>query len=157
PESWAPLDCALDDLPAYRWVVFTSANGAAMVRARLAARGQGGDALSACRIAAIGPGTAAALEAWGVRAEVVPDGYVAEDLAGHLLGRIGPGDRVLVPRAAEARDVLPRVLAGAGARVDVVAAYRTVPAPEAAELRSAVRERAVDTLTFTSSSTVRHF
>ena len=88
----------------------------------------------------------------------MPDEFVAEALADRLRGLVSAGDRVLLARAAEARDVLVRELQAMGARVDEVAAYRTRPAAEHAELvRAALRSGGVDAVTFTSSSTVRHF
>jgi uroporphyrinogen III methyltransferase / synthase len=158
PESWRLLDEALGRLRDYCWLVFTSANGVAMVRQRLAGRSGAAAVLGGVKVAAIGPATAAALRGWGVDPDVVPEEYVAEGLAARMRQLIRPGDRILLPRAAETRDVLVRELERAGARVDEVAAYRTRPAAaEAAELRRALRARAVDMVTFTSSSTVRHF
>ncbi len=158
PPSWVALDEALAAGPRYQWVVFTSVNGVAMVRRRLEAGGRGTEALEGSRVAAIGPATAAALGAWGLRAEVVPPEYVAEALADRLRPLIRPGDRVLLPRAAETRDVLVRELAAMGAVVTEVAAYRTRPATEqSAGLRRALRQGRVDVVTFTSSSTVRSF
>jgi uroporphyrinogen III methyltransferase/synthase len=158
PPSWSPLDEALTRLPEYRWAIFTSANGVEMVRGRLEASRRGAEALHSCRLAAIGPATAAALRTWGLSPEVVPDTYVAEALGARLEPLISAGDRVLLPRAAEARDVLARALVAMGAVVDEVAAYQTRAATEElAALRSALRRGAVDVVTFTSSSTVRHF
>ena len=158
PDSWAPLDRALAELASYRWVVFTSVNGVEMVRRRLAAQGLAVGALGACRVAAIGPATADALVHLGVGAEIVPDEYVAEALAARLSGLVEPGQRVLLPRAARTRDRLVRDLQALGARVDEVAAYQTRPAEDsAAALREALRAGRVDVVTFTSSSTVRHF
>ena len=142
PESWDPLDRALDRVADYRWLVFTSANGVAMVRQRLAGRGVAGPGPARLRVAAIGPATAAALRDWGVHPDVVPEEYVAEGLAARLRELIRPGDRVLLPRAAETRDVLVRELEAMGAHVDEVAAYRTRPAAaEAGELRAALLAR----------------
>jgi uroporphyrinogen III methyltransferase/synthase len=158
PDSWDALDRALAALPAYHWVVFTSVNGVSAVRQRLAERGQGADALAGCRLAAIGPATAGALGRWGLVPEAVPDQYVAEGLAARLAALVRAGQRVLLPRAAEARDALVRGLEALGARVDEVAAYRTRPVPEGAgTLRTALGQGRVDAVTFTSSSTVRHF
>jgi len=104
-------------------------------------------------VAAIGPGTAAALRARGVRADVVPARSIAESLAAELIDRGVAGQRVLVARASEARDLLPRELERAGASVSVATLYETVRerlGPEQlAELAQA------DYVTFTSSSTVR--
>lgn len=158
PDSWDPLDRALERLPEYHWVVFTSVNGVAMVLHRLAERGRAATAVTRTRVAAIGPATAEALRAWGVVPEVVPEEYVAEGLAARLRDRIHPGDRVLLPRAAETRDVLVRELEAMGARIDEVAAYRTRPVAAAGhELRAALGDGQVDMMTFASSSAVRHF
>jgi uroporphyrinogen III methyltransferase / synthase len=156
PDSWTPLDAALAE--EHEWVVFTSVNGVAMVRRRAEATGRGRAGLERSRLAAIGPATAAALADWGLTAEVVPGEYVAEGLLERLRPVIAKGDRVLLPRAAETRDVLVRELTAHGARVTEVAAYRTRPATEhAGGLRQALVEGRVDVVTFTSSSTVRSF
>ena len=158
PASWAPLDAALGRAREYRWIIFTSVNGVDMVRGRLAEAGQGAAALRGARIAAIGPATAAALAAWGLAADLVPEEYVAEALARRLAAAIVPGDRVLLPRAAETRDLLVRELGALGARVDEVAAYRTRAAEgTGAEVRALLARGEVDVVTFTSSSTARHF
>jgi uroporphyrinogen III methyltransferase/synthase len=158
PASWAPLDGALARSREYQWVVFTSVNGVEMVRRRLEGSGRGRDALASCRIAAIGPATADALLTWGLAAEAVPEEFVAESLVERLRPLIRGGDRVLLPRAAEARDVLVRELTAMGALVTEAPAYRTRPAMErAASLREALRGGTVDAVTFTSSSTVRNF
>jgi uroporphyrinogen III methyltransferase / synthase len=156
PDSWDPLDAALAE--EHDWVVFTSANGVAMVCRRVEETGAGRALLEHGRLAAIGPATAAALRDWGLTAEVVPGEYVAEGLLARLRPLVAPGARVLLPRAAETRDVLVRELTAHGARVTEVAAYRTRAATEhAAGLREALSEGRVDVVTFTSSSTVQSF
>jgi uroporphyrinogen III methyltransferase/synthase len=156
PDSWAPLDAAL--AVEQHWVVFTSVNGVAMVRRRVEATGRGRSRLEQSRLAAIGPATAGALRDWGLTPEIVPGEYVAEALLDHLRRVVASGDRVLLPRAAETRDVLVRELTAHGAHVTEVAAYRTRAATEhAAGLREALAEGRVDVVTFTSSSTVRSF
>ena len=158
PVSWEPLDRALDRLESYQWAVFTSVNGVEMTRRRLEDRGRTAEALRGRRLAAIGPATAEALRSLGLEPELVPEEYVAEGLAVKLRALIRPGERVLLARAAETRDLLVRELEAAGAHVDEVPAYRTRPAREdAEELRQALAEGRVDVVTFTSSSTVRHF
>jgi uroporphyrinogen III methyltransferase/synthase len=158
PASWELLDSALERLDDYQWAVFTSVNGVEMARRRLEALGRTAGALRGRRLAAIGPATAEALRGMGLEPEVVPEEYVAEGLAERLRGLVRPGERVLLARAAETRDVLVRELEGAGARVDEVPAYRTRPAGEnVADLRRALADGRVDVVTFTSSSTVRHF
>jgi uroporphyrinogen III methyltransferase / synthase len=158
PVSWGPLDRALGRLHDYQWAVFTSVNGVEMMRRRLEHLGGDTRALDGLRLAAIGPATAEALRALRLQPEVMPEEYVAEGLAEQLRRFIQPGESVLLARAAETRDVLVRELESAGARVEEVAAYTTRPAHEdAAELRRALAEARVDVVTFTSSSTVRHF
>jgi uroporphyrinogen III methyltransferase/synthase len=156
PDSWAPLDAALTG--EFEWAVFTSVNGVAMTRGRVAATGGGRGMLARARRAAIGPATAAALAEWDLPATVVPDEYVAEALVERLRPALSPGHRVLLPRAAETRDVLVRELDALGVAVTEVAAYRTRMATEEAPgLREALAGGRVDVVTFTSSSTVRSF
>lgn len=137
----------------YDWVVLTSPTGVARFFEQLRdARSLGG-----VQVAAIGPGTAAALAERNVVADLVPERYVAEALLEALADEVGPDGpgRVLIPRAETARDVLPDGLAAAGWEVDVVPAYRTVappPAPDAATLLADA-----EAITFTSSSTVTNF
>jgi len=131
----------------YDWVVVTSPNGAT----RLLAAVHDARAFGSARVAAIGPGTAAALAAGNVRADLVPDRFVAEALLDALPA--GPG-RLLLARAEVARDVLPDGLRARGWDVDVVDAYRTVPATIDEQQREAVGS--ADIVTFTSSSTVEH-
>jgi uroporphyrinogen III methyltransferase / synthase len=158
PASWEPLDRALVQSGDFQWVIFTSVNGVAMVDARLAHHGRSWSALGRARAAAIGPATAAALGEHGIHAEVVPDVYRAEGLVDRLRALIRAGDRVLLPRAAETRDILVKQLAGLGAEVLEVPAYRTHRVSASAEtLRRTLASGTVDVVTFTSSSTARNF
>jgi uroporphyrinogen III methyltransferase/synthase len=155
PASWEPLDTALAALESFVWVIFTSVNG---VDRRLAARGTAWAAIARRRVAAIGPATADALAEHGVRPEVVPSEYRAEGLVDRLRGLIGPGDRVLLPRAKETRDVLVVELRRLGAAVTEVPAYQTRRVDDGVvRLREALASGAVDAVTFTSSSTARNF
>ena len=153
PENIDRLAQAAAEVGNYDWVVLTSPTGVARFFEQLRdARSLGG-----VRVAAIGPGTAAALADRNVVADLVPEQYVAESLLEALSDEVGPGGpgRVLIPRAETARDVLPDGLAAAGWDVDVVPAYRTVaPAPDPA---SAAVLADADVITFTSSSTVTNF
>ena len=158
PPSWEPLDAALDALGTFTWVIFTSVNGVAMVDRRLPARGLAWAALAGRRVAAIGPATADALAEHGVRPDLVPGEYRAEGLLERLRGVITPADRVLLPRAAQTRDVLVTGLRRLGAQVTEVPAYATRRADAgAARLRAALAAGAIDAVTFTSSSTARNF
>lgn len=158
PASWAPLDAALDALAGFRFVIFTSVNGVAMVDRRLAERRLAWSAFAGARVAAIGPATAEALGAHGIDVAIVPAEYRAEALIQQLRGEIRSGDGVLLPRAAQTRDLLVRELQTIGARVVEVPVYETHIVSETAErLRTAFGAGRVDVVTFTSSSTVRHF
>jgi uroporphyrinogen III methyltransferase / synthase len=145
------LRSAVAELAAHDWVVVTSPNGAR----RLLAECRDARAFGSARVAAIGPGTAEALRTGNVEADLVPERFVAEGLLEVFPDPPAGGGRVLIARAAEARDVLPEGLRDRGWDVDVVEAYRTVqgsPSPE--ELAAAAD---ADVVTFTSSSTVRNF
>ncbi len=159
PSEPAPLRRAVHNLGRFDWIVFTSANGVARFWHELEAAGAAGPWPQHLRAAAIGPATAEALRARGVEAEVVPDEYVAEAVADALIAvHELAGRRVLLPRAAEARKVLPERLRAAGAAVEEVVAYETGPDAEGiAGLRAALDRRELDMVTFTSASTVRQF
>ena len=115
--------------------------------------------LRGLKIAAIGPATKKAIEGRGLKVDVVPEEYVAESVVNSLRDEVR-GKRVLLVRARVARDVIPRELRAAGARVDVIEAYETVVPPESrTRLRSAMKNPATapTIVTFTSSSTVKNF
>jgi uroporphyrinogen III methyltransferase/synthase len=139
----------------YDVVCLTSPNGARLLLDALEAAGLDARAFAGATLAAIGPGTAAALLERGLRADIVPERSIAESLAQEIVSAGVGGKRVLVARAREARDVLPETLTGAGADVHVVAVYETVREP-LGEADAAAVEKA-DYVTFTSSSTVRFF
>jgi uroporphyrinogen III methyltransferase/synthase len=172
-DGGAGLRAAAARLGTYDWVVVTSPNGAR--RLLEAVRSAGGDARSfgRARLAAIGPGTAEELAAGNLVADLVPPQFVAESLvesfpdaarpaalpAGEPVApedgwRQGRG-RVLLARAAVARDVLPEGLRAKGWHVDVVEAYRTEPVPLDETTARAIGD--ADVVTFTSSSTVINF
>ena len=157
PEDWEPLDQALDRIDSYDWAIFTSANGVRFFLERLQARGKDLRVLQGIRVATIGPATAATLQEAGHTANLVPDEYRAEAILKALGSDLG-GMRFLIPRAAEAREVLPVGLRERGAEVDVVPVYRTVPvADESATVLALLRAGQIDAVTFTSSSTVVNF
>ena len=138
----------------YDLVCLTSPNGVRLLFEALAAAGRDARALAGATVAAIGPGTARALTARGIVADVVPERFVAEALVEALAGVEVEGRRVLAARAAEARDVLPDALRERGGEVDVVTLYETVrEAPDDAAVEAA---QGADYVTFTSSSTVRN-
>lgn len=154
PASYAALDAAIAQLGSYSWLIVTSANGVRALLERMAELGQAPAALQQLRIGAIGPATAQALGEYGLRAEFMPSAYVAEA----ILEQIGDvaGQRMLLPRADIAREALALGLRERGALVDEIAAYRTVPGDGAPSLLAQMRQRPIDAITFTSSSTVRY-
>jgi uroporphyrinogen III methyltransferase/synthase len=155
PAGCAPLDRAIAELASYDWLIFTSANGVRFFLERLDA-GENDLRKLRAKICAIGPATRAAVEALHLKVDLMGKEYVAEGLLEAFSAHDLCGKRVLLPRAAVARDLVPTELARRGALIDVVEAYRTV-APEhlAAHARDVLGQRP-DCLTFTSSSTVRN-
>ena len=155
----AALAAAIDDLrtAAYGWVVFTSANAVELFVGHLRDAGLDARAYGRARIAAIGPGTAEALAAAGLRADLVPERYVAESLLEAFAARAMRGQRVLLPRAEGAREVLVGGLARLGARVNELTLYRSdVPRDPDAEGLRRLRAGEIDVVTFASSSSVRN-
>jgi uroporphyrinogen III methyltransferase/synthase len=135
----------------YDWVVFTSANAVGRLLDLL----PDARAFGQARIAAIGPGTAAALAEGRLVADLVPARFVAEGLLEAFPEAPSGGGRILLPRAAVAREVLPEGLVATGWAVDVVEAYRTVSEPASSAVVAEVE--AADAICFTSSSTVSGF
>jgi uroporphyrinogen III methyltransferase/synthase len=164
PESYVMLDEAIENLYGYDWLIFTSVNGVDYFLRRLETLGHAPDELDELRVCAIGEATAHRLREARIHVDVVPEQFKAEGaftaIEAYVGGREGL-DRLnfLIPRAAIARDYLPKALEEAGARVDVVAAYRTVR-PETSErgrVEAMLAGGAIDCITFTSSSTVINF
>jgi uroporphyrinogen III methyltransferase / synthase len=154
-DGGAALAAAVDRLGAYDWVVLTSSNGARRLLGAVRDRGRDARTFAGARLAAIGPGTAEALAGANLSVDLVPPRFVAESLLDALPAPSATGGRLLLVRAAVARDVLPEGLRGKGWDVDVIEAYRTEQAPLAEEHAAAVA--AADVVTFTSSSTVTNF
>ena len=159
PVSWDQLDAALRNLSQYQWLIVTSANAVRSIRERTAALHLDTAGFSHLRIAAVGPSTAQALLEAGLFVTITPEQYVADSLI-VAIGDQTRNQRVLIARAAVARDVIPDALVLTGAQVDVIDAYRTV-IPEASIRNIAAAfapgQPAPDAATFTSSSTVTNF
>ena len=159
PESFEALDAALGRVAGYDWVIFTSVNGVRGFFDRLSFHGRDGGELSGLKVCAIGPATAAALRSrgGGIVADLVPEKFQAEGILEAWAGRDLDGMRILLARAAVAREVLPEALRKSGARVDVVTVYRTVPAEGPPSVRREIMAGEIDVVTFTSPSTVENF
>ena len=143
-------------LDSYDWLIFTSANG---VRYFIDALDRSPHDLRSLKahICAIGPATNAAVEALHLKVDLMPKEYVAESLIEAFATEHLEGRRILLPRAAVARDLVPRALSSRGATVDVVEAYQTVAPANLADRVRAIFERKPHWITFTSSSTVTNF
>ena len=153
--DFAPLDKAIAEIKAYSWLLFTSVNGVKYFFERLALAGKDTRALAHAKIAAIGSATAKALQQHGLIADIIPAEYKAEEMITALKGEIKAGEKVLLPRAKVAREILPESLRAAGIEVNVATAYETVADCENAdELIQALEAGEIDMVTFTSSSTV---
>lgn len=157
PVESNPLDSALQDLAGdeFDWLVLTSTNSAIALAQRLAALGLT-LAGTSFRCAAVGPATAeAARQQLGLASVALPEQFIAESLADTLA--MEEGERVLLPQSAIARPTLARLLADRGLDVTVVEAYRTTCGSGGDEIPRLLRERQVNAITFTSSSTVGCF
>ena len=158
PADPGPLARSIDQLHSYDWLIFTSVNGVRYFLRALDASARDLRSLRA-RICAIGPATRRAVEQLHLKVDMMPQEYVAESLVAAFNGIDLSGARVLLPRAAVARDVVPIELSRRGASVDVVEAYRTVMPDDARSRAKHIFSGAArpDWITFTSSSTVRNF
>ncbi len=157
-EDFTEVDARIKDLNSYQWLVFTSVNGVKHFWKRLHKHGLDSRAIFGKKVAAIGPATADILRERGIEPDFIPARYVAEGVVEGMLALGMQGQKILLPRAAEAREVLPEALREAGATVDVLSMYETKPAgvrkDEVLEELAAGRLHCV---TFGSSSTVDNF
>lgn len=162
PESYERLDEAIDHLYGYDWLIFTSANAIDFFLRRLKTRGVNVEALDEIRVCAIGQASADKLRDAHVHVDVIPTEAKAEGVFAALSEFVGGNEQlqglnILIPRAAVGRDYLPKSLEAAGARVDVVTAYRTVVPEHLDRGRlSAMLAGSADCIAFTSSSTVKN-
>ena len=161
PDDWAPIDAAIGHLSDYDWIVFTSTNAVDRFFRRFGEIAGDTQALGSARLAAVGSATAARLRSRGLEPSLVPDDFRAEGLVEEFR-RLAASEervhwRVLIPRALEAREILPDALRELGCEVDVAPVYRTVAATPDPAVLARLRAGTVDAVTFTSGSTVRNF
>lgn len=159
PDSWEQLDMAIKGLEEFDWVIFTSVNGVKNFLTRLRVVGKDLRSLGKCKLGAIGPKTAELLEKVYLRPDFVPSEYRAEGIIDGLIELGVAGKKVLIPRAEVAREILPEKLAEAGAHVRMVPAYKTIkPSDSRREhVLKLLKDKEIDMITFTSSSTVTNF
>jgi uroporphyrinogen-III synthase len=155
PTSYDSLDRAIRELHTYDWLVLTSANAVRALVERTAALGIDIAPSPSMKVAAVGAATAASARGAGFVVTIVPVSYLAESLVQALSGQAS-GKRILIARAAVARDVIPDALRAAGAEVEVVDAYQNVLPESAPELLREALAAGIDAATFASSSSVTH-
>jgi uroporphyrinogen-III synthase len=155
PESIDALDAAIRNLNGYDWLIVTSANTVRALAERAMALGFRLAATAGLKVAAVGEATAAEVKKIGFKIDLIPKSYVAESLVAELAPQI-TCRRVLLARAAIARDLIPDALCAAGAQVDVIDAYRNVMPETAPALLKAALVKGIEAATFTSSSSVTH-
>jgi uroporphyrinogen III methyltransferase/synthase len=158
PDDWKALDQAIEDLASYDWLVFTSVNGVNFFFKRLFEIGKDVRALHHVHAAVIGPATERRLFDFGVKSDIVPESYRAESIVEAFRKEKIEGKKILLPRAKEARPILPVELEKMGAQIDEIPVYCTRAVPENADLLTRYfEEGSIDLVTFTSSSTVKNF
>ncbi len=156
-----PIHRALASLAEYTWIIFTSSYGVTFFFQHFNKYWCGRKHEMMPKICAVGPATAKTIKKYGFAAELIPQQYVAEGILQALKKYHGglhnlAGHRIMIPRAKEARDILPRMLTSAGARVDVIFCYQTTVAKLDADFVRQIRDEVPDLLVFTSSSTIRN-
>jgi uroporphyrinogen III methyltransferase / synthase len=164
-DSYQKLDYSLERIDAalgkglvhYEWTIFTSANAVRFFIGRLLATGRPITSFTGSKIAAVGPGTAKKLKDAGVRVDMIPQDNKAEGLIQAFSLLAIKGRRILLPRALNARDLLPEALMQMGAIVYVAPCYQTVADETGVANVKTALETGVDIITFTSSSTVQNF
>ena len=156
-DNYEAVDAAISLIASYDWLIFTSVNGVDRFFDRLFAANKDARDLTGAHFAAIGKATADRLKKYGILADIVPKEYRAEGVIEALKNELAPGERVLIPRAQEAREILPESLREYGAIVDVVPVYETKEADvDPAEVKKMLAAGEVDFATFASGSTVRN-
>jgi len=155
--DWGPVDAAVEEMGSFAWLIFTSVNGVKSLAKRLMETGCDIRALAGPRVVAIGPKTAEALEELCVKVDYIPDEFVAEAVVDQFPEDVR-GKRILLARGGSAREVLPEKLTALGADVTVATVYETeLEDSDAADVKRMLADGEIDTIAFTSSSTVRNF
>jgi uroporphyrinogen III methyltransferase/synthase len=158
PDDFNPLDTAIQNLSTYEWLVFTSVNGVNFFFNRLYEKNKDVRSLRNVNTAVIGPATAKRLFDFGLHSDIIPESYRAESIIKAFADKDINGKKILLPRAKEARPILPVELTRMGAIVDEVTAYCTRSVQDKADLLlKRLKEKTIDLITFTSSSTVKNF
>ncbi len=159
PQNHKELDRAIDNLSRYNWIIFTSVNGVEFFFKRLKKRKMDIKKLKGIKLATIGEKTAKAVEDYGLTVDIIPNDFRAEGLIESFNNKNIKGKKILIPRARDAREILPLELENMGAEVHVIIAYETKKPDidKIEDIKEMLYEGTIDVITFTSSSTVRHF
>ena len=158
PDSWDDLDGAIERIEQYHWLIFTSANGVRFFVERLKELDKDIRILKGIKICTIGPRTAKAVEDLGIKVDLLPNKFIAEAIIEGLAKEGIKDKKFLLPRAWKAREILPQEIRRLGGTIDVVTTYQTIrPEKSKEEIAKLLREKSVDLITFTSSSTVSNF
>lgn len=158
PDSWDELDQELGQIAAYDWLLFTSINGVKFFFNRLFENKLDARLLHGVKIGVVGSATAEILKVYGITADLLPAEFTGKGLADALVKQGVTNKKILIPRALEAKEVLPETLRAACALVKIVAVYQNIrPQNQTEALRRTFTENKIDLLTFTSSSTVTNF
>lgn len=155
-DNFQSLDAAIKNLSAFDWIIFTSANGVEKFFERLKTFKLDARIFANSKVAVIGSATAEKLSNFGIIADLIPAEFRAESLIDALKDKV-EGKNILIARAEVAREILPRELEKFGAKVTVVAAYKTEPARDSTQVELKLSAGEIDLITFTSSSTVKNF
>ena len=157
-QDYEVFDAAMTTIAQYQWILFTSLNAVTYFFQRLFHLGLDSRHLADAKIAAVGRATAEKLLQYGIKADLIPEQFTGEGLARALVQTQVEGNRILLPRAMRAAELLPETLTDAGATVTVAPVYRNVPPPGLEDkLRLQLLNGTIDMVTFTSSSTVTNF
>lgn len=158
PENWEEMDRAINSLGKYDWILFSSVNGVHYFMNRLKTLGRDIRALHTLKICAVGSSTEEDLLKYGIQTDLVPSSFQGESVVESFQKMSVKGLSFLIPRAKEAREVIPESLRKMGATVDLVTAYQNVrPFENIDRVKGLLAEGKIAVLTFTSSSTVRNF
>jgi len=158
PHSFDQLDESINRVETYQWIIFTSVNGVQAFFGRLKFLRKDVRDLKGIKLCAIGPRTKAELEQFGLIVDYVPEEYRAEAIVKGLSDKIVSGERVLLPRAEIARELLPKALSEKGVTVDEITAYRIIQGKgDVQQITELLQSKRAHAVTFTSSSTVTNF
>jgi uroporphyrinogen III methyltransferase/synthase len=158
PDDKTSLFDSIENIRTFDWLIFTSVNGVKHFFKALFEKGSDVRALGSLKTAVIGPATRDELKNYGINTDVFPESYRAESVVEAFENIDIKGKKILIPRAMEARSVLPDELKKMGAVVHEVTAYKTIPQSDKKdEILSDFLNGKIDMVTFTSSSTVKNF